>query len=1002
MTPEHYQRIGALFDEALEQAPEQRSAWLREACGADLALYSAVENLLAHHNEGEAFLSQPAMQVAANMLAQQPAAQLVGQQIGHYQIRSLLGAGGMGQVYQARDTRLDRAVAIKVLPTSFASDPDRLRRFELEAKATGALNHPNILTIHDTGAHEGTPYIVTELLEGTELREMLNEGPLPLRQALDYARQIVQGLAAAHEKGITHRDLKPENIFVTTEGRVKILDFGLAKLRQRDEGGGIKRDEGGGMRDESEQEPTIHPSSLIPHPSTHPSTLPGVVMGTVGYMSPEQVRGQAADHRSDIFSFGIILYEMLTGRRAFQGESFAEVMAAIVKEDPLEISAANPQIPAPLERIARHCLEKRPERRFQTANDLGFAIEAVAVFSDSQPQLALKAAPESAPEKAGTITFKRQRQRERLLWAAISLFLLAATLISTMLWLRSPSPESRVTRLSIPLPKDTGTLSSLAPDLALSPDGGRLVFSATTGKTRQLWLRALDSFATQPLAGTEGADSPFWSPDGNSIAFFADNKLKKIDTRSSVIEIICPAGAGRGGDWSRGGVILFCAGDGAALSRVNAAGGKPEVVTELDTALGETNHDYPSFLPDGQHYLFHLFGKDNHGIYVGSLNSKERKLLIPLSPDSANATRALWSASNSGAGYILYALNRNTLLARAFNPDRLEFNGEPFRVAENVIVSLTGNARFTTAANGTLAYLQNREMDVAQLTWCDRSGKRLSEAGTAEPWTSFALSPDDATVALIRNEPNRLNSLWQLNLAQGTTTRVVNDTDSANFFPVWSPDGEQLAFASARNSALNLYLKRTNGNASEERLLETRFQTYPLSWSPGGKFLIYAMGDPQTRTDIWSLPMTGEGKPQPVLQTKFDERAAKVSPDGNWLVYVSDETGTAEVYVTAFPQPGRAWRISKSGGSNPCWRADGRELFYLAGKQLMAASVNNDKTEFQASAPQPLFEIEGTNYAPRRDGQRFLTSVVTERAPTPPISVTLNWTAEIKNDAVTK
>ncbi len=967
LTPEHYQRIGALFDEALEQAPEQRSAWLRQACGADLALYSAVENLLAHHNESEEFLGRPAMQVAANLLAQQPPVQLVGQQIGHYQIRSLLGAGGMGQVYQARDTRLDRAVAIKVLPSSFASDPDRLRRFELEAKATGSLNHPNILTIHDTGAHEGTPYIVTELLEGTELSSLLSDGPLPLRQALDYARQIAQGLAAAHEKGITHRDLKPANIFVTTEGRVKILDFGLAKLNPIKLVGSV----------DAETQMQM------------PNTEPGVVMGTVGYMSPEQVRGQEADHRSDIFSFGIILFEMLTGQRAFQGETFAEVMAAIVKDDPREISAANPQIPAPLERVTRHCLEKRPERRFQTASDLGFAIEAVAVFSDSQPQLMLKAPPESEPEKTSY-------QRERMMWTAISLVLLVAALISTMLWLRQPPSETRITRLSIPLPKDTGTLSSQAPDLALSPDGGRLAFSATAGKTRQLWLRSLDSFTTQPLAGTEGADSPFWSPDGNSIAFFADNKLKKIDTRSNVIEIICPAGSGRGGDWSRDGVILFCAGDGAALSRVNAAGGKPEVVTELDAARGETNHDYPSFLPDGQHYLFHLFGKDNHGIYVGSLNSQERKLLIPLSPDSANATRAVWSAS----GYILYALNRNTLLARAFDPDRLEFKGEPFRVAENVIVSLTGNARFTTSANGTLAFLQNREMDVAQLTWCDRSGKRLSEAGTAEPWTSFALSPDDTAVALIRNEPNRLNSLWQLNLAQGTSTRFVTDTDSANFFPVWSPDGEHLAFASARNSALNLYLKRTTGTAPEERLLETRFQTYPLSWSPDGKVLIYAMGDPQTRTDIWALPLSGsvasERKPQPLLQTKFDERAAKVSPDGKWLAYVSDETGTAEVYVTTFPQPGRTWRISKSGGNNPAWRADGKELFYLSGKQLMAASVSNGATEFQVSAPRPLFEIEGTNYAPSRDGQRFLTSVVTERAPTPPINVALNWTAEVK------
>ena len=963
MTPELYQQIGRLYHDAVSLEPTQRVAFLQEACAEDEELRQAVERLLASDEQAQAqdFIAEPALHVAAEMLAQERS-KLVGHSLNHYQIVSVLGVGGMGEVYRARDTRLDRAVAIKVLPASFTSDSDRLRRFEIEAKAIGALNHPNILTIHDTGAYQGAPYIVTELLEGTELMALLNDGPLPLRQTLDYARQIAQGLAAAHEKGITHRDLKPQNLFVTTEGRVKILDFGLAKLNPIKLVGSV------------DAETMMQP----------PQTEPGVVMGTVGYMSPEQVRGQVADHRSDIFSFGIILYEMLTGRRAFQGDTFAEVMAAIVKVDPLEITTANHQIPPHLERVTRHCLEKRPERRFQTASDLGFAIEAVSSFSDSQPQLMLKS---GEPEKAATTKFKR----ERWMWVAISL-LLAAGLISTMWFLRPSSPEARVTRLSIPLPKETGTLSSQAPDLALSPDGVHLAFSASTGKTRQLWLRSLDSFTTQPLAGTEGADSPFWSPDGNSIAFFADNKLKKFDTRSSVIEIICPAGAGRGGDWNRNGVILFCAGDGAALSRVSAAGGKPEFVTELDTALGETNHDYPSFLPDGQHYLFHIFGRDNHGIYVGSLNSKDRKMLIPLSPDSANSTRAVWSAS----GFILYALNRNTLLARAFDPDRLELIGEPFRIAENVIVSLTGNARFTTAANGTLAYLQNKEMDVAQLTWCDRSGKRLGEAGMAEPWTSFALSPDDAAVALIRNEPNRLNSLWQLNLAQGTTIRFVTDTYSANFFPVWSPDGEQLAFASARNSALNLYLKRTNGTAPEERLLETRFQTYPLSWSPDGKFLIYAMGDPLTRTDIWSLPLSGERKPQPLLQTKSDERAAKVSPDGNWLVYVSDETGSAEVYVTTFPQPGRAWRISKSGGNNPAWRADGKELFYLSRKQLMAVSVNNRGTEFQASASRPLFEIEGINYAPSKDGQRFLTSVVTERAPTPPINVALNWTAEMK------
>ena len=477
MTPERYQQIGRLYHDTVSLEPTQRVAFLQEACAGDEELRQAVERLLASDEQAQAqdFIAEPALHVAAEMLAQERS-KLVGHSLNHYQIVSVLGVGGMGEVYRARDTRLDRAVAIKVLPASFTSDPDRLRRFEIEAKAIGALNHPNILTIHDTGAYQGAPYIVTELLEGTELMALLNEGPLPLRQALDFARQIAQGLAAAHEKGITHRDLKPQNLFVTTEGRVKILDFGLAKL---------------------------NPIKLVGSADAEtmmqtPQTEPGVVMGTVGYMSPEQVRGQAADHRSDIFSFGIILYEMLTGRRAFQGDTFAEVMAAIVKADPLEITTANHQIPATLERVTRHCLEKRPERRFQTASDLGFAIEALSAFSDSQPQLALQSAPENETEKSGATIFKR----ERLMWVAVSL-LLATALISTMLFLRNSAAESQVTRLSMPLPKETGTGSSQAPDLALSPDGGRLVFSASTGKTRQLWLRSLDSFTTQPLAGTD-------------------------------------------------------------------------------------------------------------------------------------------------------------------------------------------------------------------------------------------------------------------------------------------------------------------------------------------------------------------------------------------------------------------------------------------------------------------------------------------------------------------
>ena len=390
-----------------------------------------------------------------------------------------------------------------------------------------------------------------------------------------------------------------------------------------------------------------------------------------------------------------------------------------------------------------------------------------------------------------------------------------------------------------------------------------------------------------------------------------------------------------------------------------------------------------------------MFGRDTHGIYLGSLNTKERKLLIPLSTDIANSTRAAWAAP----GYILYALNRSTLLARAFDPSRLALKGEPFRVTENLIVSATGNARFTTSANGVLAFVQDKEVDTAQLTWYDRNGKRLGVAGPAGLWTNFRLAPDERRAALIRNEPSKLHSLWLLDLVGGEPIRFVTNTDSANFFPVWSPDGQQLAFASARNSPLNIFLKPLADNAPEARLLATGSQSYPLSWSPDGKSLIFALGDPQTRTDIWLLPLVGERKPQPLLRTTADERNGDVSPDGSWLAYESDASGRVEIYLTQFPQPARSWRISTGGGTNPHWRSDGKELFFVSGNNLMAFSVVNvgrAGLEFHPGVPQPLFTLEGTNYAPSKAGQRFLVSVALEKAPTPPINVVLNWSAELK------
>ena len=497
-------------------------------------------------------------------------------------------------------------------------------------------------------------------------------------------------------------------------------------------------------------------------------------MGTMGYMSPEQLKGQPADHRSDIFSFGAILYEMLSGKRAFRGDSMAETMSAILREDPPDLSETNKTVSPALERVVRHCLEKNPDERFHSARDLAFAIESLSGAATSSGQTMTDAT--TATERRAIGGMSRLFGNAWLAWIVAAVFLVAlvTALALALLYFRQPSQESQVTRLSINLPKGTNAGGFMAPVLALSPDGRRLIFEATDalGK-RQLWLRLLDSFSSQPLAGTDGASFPFWSPDGRYIAFFADNKLKKLDTGTGVIETICQTVRGPGGDWNRNGIILFS--NGTVLSRVNAAGGNPEAITELNGAHGEMDHVFPSFMPDGKHYLFRIRGRETAGVYVGSLDSRERKLLIPLSPESVISTRLAFAPPD----YVLYATNRTTLLAQAFDPVRLEVQGEPFRIAENVIVTGRGMARFTVSANGVLAFLQGGEADTVQLTWCDRSGKRLNQAGPAAPWTEFSLSPDERFAAVIRyEEPSNYNSLWLLDLVQPATRRFVIDGDN--------------------------------------------------------------------------------------------------------------------------------------------------------------------------------------------------------------------------------
>jgi serine/threonine protein kinase/Tol biopolymer transport system component len=810
--------------------------------------------------------------------------------ISHYQILGPIGAGGMGEVYRARDTRLNREVAIKVLPASFANDADRLRRFKQEALATSALNHPNILTVYDIGDHEGAPYIVAERLEGEELREQLNEGALPVRRSIEYAQQIAAGLAAAHEKGVVHRDLKPENLFITKDGRVKILDFGLAKLKP----------------------PQAHAVDTDA-PTQKKITDPGTVLGTVGYMSPEQVRGQEADHRADIFSFGMILYEMLSGNRAFSGASRADVMSAILKEEPPELGETNAKISPALEKIVRRCLEKKPERRFQTASDLGFALEALSTSSDARL------------EKVGTSSI---RKPERLAWLVA--LLLGMLGFAWAYFTRQPmTNDARVMKFSILPPEKSSFIH-----IAVAPDGRLLAFTAANGGKVQLWVRPLDSTEARPLAGTQGATLPFWSPDSRYIAFFADGRLKKIEATGGPVQTLYNlTGAPFGGAWSRDGVILF--GQGPNLLRVSATGGEVIQVTTPDRSRQEISHRYPTFLPDGRHFLYSIYSgqKETRGVYFGSLDgSLERRLLDDFTTIKYMA--AVPGDTAGGVGWLVFVRD-GALLARPFDARRCEFIGEPFSLSDKVGGGLAPPNHFTFSVsdNGVLVFDPSLNRQSGQFLWKDRRGQPINSLDVAAGRFQLWLSLDEKRFIADRNEPQTItNDLWMYDVSGDNAQRFTFDPAN-DWAPVWSPDGSRIVWASDRGGKLNLYQKAASGAGEETLLLKSDYPEVPTDWSRDGRFIIYYQINPKTKSDVWVLPMTGsdKGKPFRELGTESNERWATLSPDGRWLAYASDVSGRHEVYVQSFPGGGGKRQISNIGGNYPCWRRDGRELFYYAG-----------------------------------------------------------------------
>lgn len=920
-----------------------------------------------------------------------------GLKLGSYQILSLLGKGGMGEVWRAQDTRLNRAVAIKVLPATLAHDADRLSRFALEAKATGALNHPNILTVHDIGTHENAPYIVAELLDGEELRAQLKNGGLPVRKAIDYAQQIAAGLTAAHEKNIVHRDLKPENLFVTNDGRVKILDFGLAKLTGlRNADFGLRNEEAETLVQGDPNNPQVPIQfEALPRPQL---TTPGTVMGTIAYMSPEQVRGQDLDQRSDIFSFGLILYEMLAGRRAFQKPLAAETMVAIANEEPPDLSELNPKVTPPLEKIVRHCLEKKPEMRFQSARDLGFALEALTTPNSSGSNRT-----ETVQALKTSAATKRSGWRDRIAWMVAGVLLLGMLGFAWAYFSRQPT-DTQTRKFSVLMPEKVAMIWWEAP--IISPDGQRIVFVAkdAAGKT-SLWLRPLNSLTAQPLAGTEDAINPFWSPDSRLIGFFTPGKLKKIEAAGGAVSTICDVPNGRGGSWNRDDVIVFAPGPLTPLSRVSANGGTPVTITKFDEAQQEKSHKWPQFLPDGKHFLFlsnrPLNGKS--GVYVGSVDGTERQHLMDLN------TNAVYAAP----GYLLFVRDR-TLMAQSFDAGRRQLSGEPVAIAEPV-VRLTNTqsngdlSLFSVSENGVLVYRNSRDLDPLQMVWVDRAGKQM---GTFDPPGGYAkptISPDGKTVAVdLRDQQTGTFDIWLFDVARGVRSRFTS-TPAEESDASWSSDSSRLAFVSdrANPSSGRLYVKQVNGAGSEEELAAPTLGLDGGDWSSDGQYYLYSKQTPNGNFALEVLPLFGDKQPRQLPDASFSRRAGRFSPDGKWITYSSNETGVYEVYVQSFPTLEKKVQISKGGGRALVWRRDGKELFYVSheGRMMTVAWKGNGTAEFGEATSlfaSGLPTAFGTGRALTRgfdvsaDGQRFLLLRPTGEIVSTPLTVVLNWMAEAK------
>jgi eukaryotic-like serine/threonine-protein kinase len=881
---------------------------------------------------------------------------LAGSRLGPYEILSAVGAGGMGEVYKAKDTRLDRTVAVKVLPAHLSENPAFRQRFEREAKTISQLSHPHICTVHDVGNQDGVEYLVMEFLEGETLAERLARGPLPIEQVLRYGIEISDALDKAHRQGIVHRDLKPGNVMLTKSG-LKLVDFGLAKVALPAPGS------------------VVSSLSVIPTQAEMGLTAQGTILGTFHYMAPEQLEGEEADGRTDIFALGLLLYEMTTGQKAFSGKSKASLMGAIMHSEPPSISSAMPMTPPALDRVVKACLAKDPDDRFQTAHDVKLQLEWI-VEGGSAVGL-------PAPVAA------RRKSRERLAWALVPVAALAAA-AATLLVIRLRSEPPRVVRSSL-LPPEKATFAFDFGPMALSPDGRRVAFVATSSGINMLWVEPLSGMPAQPLAGTEGASNPFWSPDSRFLGFFANRKLKKIEASGGPPQTLADASLGRGGSWNHEGVILFAPNSRESIYRVPAAGGEVSPVTKLDAAASELSHRWPVFLPDGRQFLYLAQNSrgagEKNAIYAASLDAGKPKLLF-----NANTNVAY-----TFPGDLLYYRER-TLLARPFDPKSLRFTGEAFPVAENVQYFATfAQAVFAVSDQGLLAYQTGVSGGLTQLTWLDRAGKPAGTVGAPGHLATPRISNDGRRVAVRVLDPQAVGDIWIYDLERNTQTRFTFDS-SDDFGPLWSRDDSRVLFSTARKSPGDIYQRDSAGTAKEEPFLSSNSFKMALDWSSDGRVLLFQADDPRmpTQMDLWTYS-AADRKATPFLQSASSETMGRFSPDGRWIAYVSNESGKEEVYVLPFPGPGGKWQISTAGGRAPLWTRGGREIVYQAPEdEIMAVEVRAAPT-FQAGIPKALFKTNlrpppGRQFDVTPDGERFLVNLKPGDQ-VDPVTLVQNWAA---------